>query len=151
MEEFTLVVFQRAPSDYPESNWQEIFIINNEDEYFEALKETYLRDAHTRNDYPICSFDLGYIYTYENLQEYNHSGSLYHRDLRYLPQDKELKTKAMETYHYAESKFEKWKSKIRSLIPRIRNIAREKERETNEIKRLFELAKKYGYDLHKVL
>lgn len=151
MEEFTLVVFQRAPSDYPESNWQEIFVINNENDYLEALKETYLRDAHTRNDYPVCSFDLGFIYTYENLQEYSHSGSLYHRDLRCLPQDEELKTKVKGTYHYAEYRFKRWKDKIKTLIPRFRKIAREKQQETNEFKRLFELAEKFGYSLVKEL
>lgn len=151
VDEFTLILWQSAPSDYQECNWQQIYSIKSERDYYEALKDGYLTDASTRNDFPIVSFDVGRIYTFDNLSQYDHTGSIQHRDLRSYNTDYELKSQANKEYQNAIVKFKRWKQKIQTLIPRIRNIAREKERETNEIKRLFELAKKYGYDLHKVL
>ena len=149
VDKFTLILCQFAPRDYPESNWQEIYTIENEDDLLEALKDGYLRDAHTRNDYPVCSFDLRNIYTYENLSEYNHTGSIHHRDLRYMGSDDGLEFLVKEQYSDTFNKFNKWKLKIKTLIPRIRMIANEQEKTNREMIQLFELAKKYGYNLHK--
>ena len=149
MGQFTLILCQFAPNDYPDSNWQKIYIIENEDDLLYALKDGYLRDAYTRNDYPICSFDLKSIYTYEDLSEYNHPGGIYHRDLRDSESDVNLESLVKEHYNDTFIKFNKWKLKINTLIPRIRMIANEQETTNREMIQLFELAKKYGYNLHK--
>lgn len=150
-DKFTLILTQYAPSDYPESNWQQIYTIESEKDYYEALKDGYLTDAHTRNNYPLVSFNLGAIYTFDNLSQYDHSGSIHHRDLRSYNIDFDLKKQVNEEYNNALVKFERWKQKIQSLIPRIRTISKEQEKVNWELKKLFELAEKYGYDLSKVL
>jgi len=128
MKPFELTLSQQSSNGcyYPEDDWYMEYTINNENELLEALKEAYLRDARNRNDYPIVSFSFS-IY-YENLNK-----------------------EQLEIFNKGMNKFEKWKKRIKSLIPRIRKISREKENEIKEKEKLNKLAKKYGYSLIKIV
>lgn len=147
MEKFTLIQGQHGANGYPEDDWQIITEIHNETELLDALKEGYKMDSYRRNDYPIVSFEPdSVIFTYDDLSQYNHVGSLHHKDLRSY--DKNLLTdEDIEKYKIAFDKYEKWKKRIQTLIPKIRKKAKDIETRNNELNKLFELAEKYNFNL----
>lgn len=149
MKKFTLIQGQHGANGYAEDDWQIITEIHNEHELLNALKEGYKMDSHRRNDYPIISFEPdSVIMTYDDLSQYNHVGSLHHRDLRSY--NKNLLTdEDKEIYKIAFDKYDKWKKRIKTLVPKIRKKAKEIETRNNELSRLFELAEKYEFNLVK--
>ena len=144
---FTLIISQQGSSGYQEDDWQLIFEINNSEDLYNALKEGYLTDAHNRNNYPICSFPVSHIYTKDDLSEYNHCGSINHRDLRRYNNNI---IDDLSEYNYTFNKFNRWKTKVQTLIPRLRENKRKIDIEKRELESLFFLAKKYKYNLVKI-
>ena len=147
MKKFTLIQGQHGTRDYPEDNWQIITEIHNVDELLDALKEGYKMDSRRRSDYPIVSFEPdSVIFTYDDLSQYNHNGSLHHRDLRSYDENL-LTDEDKEKYQVAFDKYKKWKKRVQTLVPKIRKKAKDIEKRDRELKELFDLAEKYNYNL----
>ena len=147
MKKFTLIQGKHGAMGYPEDNWQIITEIHNEEELFNALKEGYKMDSHKRNDYPVVSFEPdSVIFTFDDLSQYNHCGSLHHRDLRAYS-DNLLTDEDIKKYQISFDKYEKWKKRILTLVPKIRKKAKDTETKNREICRLNELAEKYDFSL----
>lgn len=157
---FTLISYQEGVSGYYENDWQIIKIINSPKEFLEALKEGYLEDASNRSQFPINGFPIKYIYLENRL--YKHEGYTFlgggYNDDSFEPENPDFRScvneqniveyiNANEEYKLCFLKFEKWKKKIKSLIPRIRELKRKKEDIEKEIKTMFYLAEKYGYKI----
>jgi len=128
MNYFELTLSQRSSGgcSYPEDNWDMEYTIDSEEELLDALKEAYLRDARNRNNYPIVSFPFSIDFD-------------------------ELDDKQSIIFKLGMIKFEKWKSKIKTLLPILRKAKKEKDKESFERKKLSELAEKYGYLLAKIV
>ena len=126
MNYFKLTLSQRSSGgcSYPEDDWDMEYTINSEEELLEALKEAYLRDARNRNNYPIVSFPFSI-------------------DFDELDDEQSIMIKS------GMKKFEDWKRKIKTLLPILRKVKKEKDKESFERKKLSELADKYGYVLAK--
>jgi len=151
---FTMISSQEGTCGYREDDWQIINRIENEQDLYESLKEGYLADAYNRNDYPICSFPINISYIKDILDstygieyiDWENEEQMDYRDIDSdIELEKEIKIKYKETFE----KFEKWKSKIKTLLPILREAKRKKDKEISEKKQLKELAEKYGYVLAK--
>jgi hypothetical protein len=101
------------------------FKINKEKDIYKALKEGYLRDARNRNNYPIVSFNTNISFS------------------------EELNKNQQKIFNDEYILFNKWKNKIKNLIPKLRKRKKIKEKEIYEKKQLEVLAEKYGYSLNK--
>lgn len=155
MKSFKMISSQTGACGYIEDDWQIIENISNEKELYEALKEGYLKDAMNRNDYPIVSFPIDRIYTRDKLHigyggceqiDYDDENQIDYRSKDSdIDLEKEINVKYRETFE----KFEKWQKKIKSLLPILRELKRKKDKKEYEIKKLSQLAEKYGYELIK--
>lgn len=157
MKEFTLISSQWGRCGYKDDDWQIIRRIKSENDLYEALKEGYLEDARHRNNYPVRSHEISRIFTRMELKEeglyelgYNEEDDDYYIfDYRYEKNDNVLKTEVTFLYQNALIKFEKWKNKIQSLVPRLQENKRKIDKEIAERNKLAELAEKYDYELIK--
>ena len=154
MKSFTMISSQEGTCGYKEDDWQIIERIETKEELFNALKDGYLEDARHRNDYPICSFPINIAYIIKELNptyglEYIDWEDEDQMDYRDEVSDIELEKEIKIEYQKTFEKFEKWKSKIKSLIPILRENKRKIDKEIAERKKLAELAEKYGYVLAK--
>jgi hypothetical protein len=158
MTKLTMISTQEGRCGFREDDWQIIRTINNEDEFLKALKEGYLKDASNRNNYPITSHEIGRDYTFEDLSKYE--GYTWLGNPNYYDNDEDEDFIPNFKYHHFNDidlseykkifdKFEKWKSKIKSLLPILKEKARKIEKEKADIKNLFRLAEKYNYKLTK--
>lgn len=161
LKNITLISYQYSRASYKEDDWQIIRIIKNKSDLYEALKEGYLQDARNRNNFPLCSFSIGRIFTYDDLSQYedytwlggdydNEYSYEYNDDIKDLrdydsSKDLEIRSKFSNIFE----KFNKWEKKVKSLIPKIRKRAEIISNEKKELKRLFELANKFNYELIK--
>jgi len=154
MKPFTMISSQTGVCGFREDDWQIINRIETKEEFYDSLKEGYLEDARNRNNYPVCSFPINISYTREEL------GSTYgleqidyedeeQMDYRDLDSDIELEKEIRKEYSEIFDKFEKWKNKIKTLLPILREAKRIKDKEISERKKLATLAEKYGYILTK--
>lgn len=159
MKTITLISYQYSKAGYREDDWQIIRTISNEKELFEALKEGYLQDARNRNNYPMVSFSIGRIFTYDNLfqyEDYSWLGGDYNyedsedyneftKDLRDYSCNDDLEIK--NNFKNTLNKFNKWEKRVKSLIPIIRNKSNIIKKEQQELDLLFKLANKFNYTL----
>jgi len=118
----------------------------------EALKAGYLRDSKNRNSYPIVSnpisrfvfkdfeiatgdYDLGYL---------DNPGEI---DIRWKSTNEKLGFLKFKNsnYKFAFSKFAKWRVKIKSLLPVLRDAHKVQILKEKELDNLFKLAEKFGY------
>jgi len=154
MKPFTMISSQTGVCGFREDDWQIINRIETKEEFFDSLKEGYLEDAKNRNNYPICSFPIDISYTRKKLEstygleqiDYEDEEQLGYRD---ADSDSELENDIRKEYSDIFDKFEKWKNKIKTLLPILREAKRKKDKEISERKKLSELAEKYGYVLAK--
>lgn len=159
---FTLISYQHASSGFYEDDWQIIRTISSPKELLEALKEGYLKDASKRSQYPLNGFNINTIFIKENLTEYEgftFLGGYYHDssfepdnpDFRYYEDDTELFNFIHSDSEYKKCfiLFNKWKSKIKTLIPLLRNLKYEKDKYLKELDTLKVLAEKHGFNLTK--
>jgi len=152
MKEFTLISYQNGKCGFKDDDWQIIRRITTTNDLYEALKEGYLQDAAQRNNYPVCSLEIERRYIKKELLD---EGTYF---LGYLEDDSEIidyrftKTdEDLDLSEYEESfiKFEKWKNKIKNLIPVLQKNKREEAKCMADFRKLTKLARIFGYDLVK--
>jgi hypothetical protein len=155
---FTLISSQMGRCGFKEDDWQIITHIYNEKDLLKALKEGYLTDARNRNNFPITSHEIDRVYLNGTSLEQSYGCEClgYYdeededdviTDYRYV--DGDFTTEQMDLLKEVHNKFNKWKSKIKTLLPRLKKLAREQEKIKNDLKNLKRLAKEYGYTLTK--
>jgi len=154
---FTLISSQQGSSGYPEDDWQRITKIDNDDCLLQELKKGYLVDARRRNDFPLVSVPIKRVYlkktniptsTTEQLGGYEDENGDYvsgPHDYRY--EKTEFNDVDMKYLKDTFKKFERWKTRLQTLIPMIRKRSKDFKRRENELKKLHELATKYNYEL----
>lgn len=161
-ENFTLITSQESRCGYREDDWQIITIIDSEKKLYEALKEGHLKDAGHRNNYPILAHDFGISLTYQNFSKYEGDHWLGYdmdneEDYRTYYDCPDLRSfdfgedevLLMEKYNHIFEKFRKWQNKLKTLIPRLREIKDKEDKIKKDLANLFKLAEKYNYNLIK--
>ena len=153
MKAFTLISYQESRCGFREDDWQIIRRITDEKELYEALKEGYLQDASSRNNYPILSFPISRVYIERKIDEEDFYALGYERDeedevydYRWEDSDEDID---LSEYKPAIDKFKRWEEKVKSLVPRLKENKRQIDKKEAEMKKLKELAEKYGYELVK--
>ncbi len=154
---FTMISYQYSKCNFKEDDWQIISEIKNEKELYIALKEGYLADASNRNNYPMSSFTIRRKFFkdsdivcepgFNSLGYEEEEGEEKIMDYRDCERDVNFEYKIRKEYSKIFKKFERWEKKIKTLIPVLRQAKRTKIQKENEIKRLFELAEKYKFEL----
>jgi len=156
---FTLISFQHGRCGHQEDDWQRITHINNKEELLQELKEGYLADSRNRNNFPIISTPIKRIYLKNtNISDSYGTDQLggYELNGEYIPGPKdyryeinEFDSDDMAQFTDVFLKFKEWKLRIYTLIPKIRKISKDQEKQNYELKELKRLAKKYDYKLIK--
>ena len=143
---FTLIQYQTS-GDYREDNWTIITTCNSDNDVYNALKKGYLQDSRNRNNYPIVAHAVGRIYGLTcNLPDGIYYSSMDSINLKV--KDGSFAT-LQQSYGY--KKYEKWKCRVKTLVPKIRDVSKKRATFEYEIETLYKLAKKHNYTLTKVL
>lgn len=132
---YKAVYSQKGHYMYPEDTWSSKYIISNEKNLYNWMKQLHKRSASNFNNYPFCS-----LFTPENISFYEREELKYNNKIF---RTSYTSCSPPEYFDNVVKKYEEWYSYIEKRLPRLREVYKKRIKIESDIKLLNKLKEKY--------